>query len=66
MRVPLRVPASLIAWPRHRRRTGLRVRGGYRTDAEKKKPKRFNRLGFSTWRPLGDSNPCYRRERAVS
>ena len=19
-----------------------------------------------TWRPLGDSNPCYRRERAVS
>ena len=21
---------------------------------------------LSKWRPLGDSNPCYRRERAVS
>uniref|UniRef100_UPI0030DB26A4 hypothetical protein n=1 Tax=uncultured Paraglaciecola sp. TaxID=1765024 RepID=UPI0030DB26A4 len=22
--------------------------------------------GFDIWRPQGDSNPCYRRERAVS
>ncbi len=22
--------------------------------------------GSEAWRPLGDSNPCYRRERAVS
>ena len=31
---------------------------------------RANSFGKSTpkrrWRPLGDSNPCYRRERAVS
>ena len=22
--------------------------------------------GYADWRPQGDSNPCYRRERAVS
>ena len=22
--------------------------------------------GFVTWHPVGESNPCYRRERAVS
>ena len=30
-----------------------------------KKPHSFEQ-GFSIWRPLGESNPCYRRERAVS
>ena len=27
---------------------------------------KFVLLARESWRPLGDSNPCYRRERAVS
>ncbi|CAE6919601.1 conserved protein of unknown function [Ectopseudomonas oleovorans] len=26
----------------------------------------YSRMYNLKWRPLGDSNPCYRRERAVS
>ena len=36
-------------------------------DATKNRYKKTTLLGgFFNWRPLGDSNPCYRRERAVS